>query len=528
MTHDAVILGAGHNGLVAAAYLARAGRSVLVVERRREIGGLAVTEEVGAGTGFRCGAVFAGVETFSPAIIDELGLEGHGLRLLPSGGFLVLGTADHTLYFPPPADAAATSAAAPPVAGLSPDDAAALVDFDGFLRRLADALAPLLAAPLPDLEPSGAAGFLDLLWPALRLRRLGRRDLAEAMRLLPMPIADVVDERFENPLLRAAVAAGGLTGSWLAPRSAGSTFNLLLHRCGGRRGAIGYPRFAAGGPGALSAALAAAARAAGAEIRTSSEVERIVVESGTASGVVLAGGEEIRAGAVISGADPKKTWLELLEPRHLEPSFLRAARNIRCRGTVAIAGFTLDRLPPLGGVSDPEKLRGRIQIGASVDDLERAFDDAKYGRLPRRPYLDLTIPSIADPGLAPAGKHVLHAWVQYPPYHLRDRGWDDARDDLAEIVERTISEVSPGFSDIVLERRLSTPVDLERRFGVTEGCLYHVEPALDQELYMRPLPRWAGYRTPIRNLYLCGAGTHGGGGLTGLPGRNAARVILKD
>jgi phytoene dehydrogenase-like protein len=523
-TYDALILGAGHNGLVAAAYLARAGRSVLVVERRREIGGLAATEEVAAGTGFRCGAVFSSVESFSPEIAAELGLAERGLKLLPSGGFLALGDESRTLFFPPPADG--SDAAPASLDALSADDAAAFVDFDCLLRRLADALAPVLGAPLPDLEPSAPASYLDLLWPALRLRRLGRRDLAEAMRLLPMPIADAVDERFADPLLRAAAASGGLTGSWLAPRSPGSVLNLMLHRCGGRRGLIGYPRFAAGGPGALADALAAAAKDA--EIRTGAEVERILVDGGETSGVALAGGEEIRAGAVVSGADPRRTLLGLVDPRHLEPSFLRAARNVRCRGTVAIACFALDRLPELGGVADPEKLRGRIQIGASVDDLEQAFDDAKYGRLPRRPYLDVTIPSIADPGLAPAGKHVLHAWVQYPPYHLRDRGWDDARDELADIVERTIAEVSPGFSDAVLDRRVTTPADLERRFGVTEGCVYHLEPALDQELYLRPLPRWAGYRTPVRGLYLCGSGTHGGGGLTGLPGRNAARVVLKD
>ncbi len=522
--YDAVVLGAGPNGLTAAGYLARAGHSVLVVERRREIGGLAATEEVAAGTGFRCGAVFSGVETFSPRVLRELDLEGSGgLQLLPSGGFLALGDEGRSLFLPPPAEDGGST-----VDGLSSEDAAALGELDGLLRRLAEAFESLFAAPLPDFEPSGLAEFLHWLWPALRLRRLGRRDLAEAMRLLPMPIADVVEERFEDPLLRAAIASGGITGSWLAPRSPGSMLNLLLHRCGGRRGLIGAPRFAVGGSGALTTALAAKAKEAGAEIRTGAEVESIVVRDGRANAVALVGGEEIQAGVVLSSADPKRTLLELIDPRHLEPSFLRAARNVRCRGTVAIAHFALDRLPEIGGVSDPDQLSGRIQIGASVDDLERAFDDAKYGRLPRRPYLDLTIPSIADPILAPEGKHVLHAWVQYPPYHLRDRGWDDARDELADIVERTIAEVSAGFSDVVLHRRLTTPLDLERRFGVTEGCVYHVEPALDQELYLRPMPRWADYRTPISGLYLCGSGTHGGGGLTGLPGRSAAKVVAED
>ena len=286
-------------------------------------------------------------------------------------------------------------------------------------------------------------------------------------------------------------------------------------------------RFVKGGPGALAAALAAAARAAGAEIRTGAEVERVLVKKGAARGVALAGGKEIAAATVVSGADPKKTFLELVDPKHLEPSFLLAARNLRSRGTVATVAFALDRLPAFAGVEEPRRHAGRIQIGATLDELERAFDDAKYGRVPRRPFLDLTIPSLADPGLAPEGRHVLHAWVQYPPYELREGSWEEARDELGAIVERTIAEHAPGFPEAVLARRVLTPADLAERFGLTGGCLYHLEPALDQELYLRPLARWARCATPIAGLYLCGAGTHGGSGLTGLAGRNAARVVLR-
>ncbi len=519
MKHDVVIVGAGHNGLVCAAYLARAGRSVLVLERRNVAGGCAVTEELAPG--FRCSATFAGVEGFEPTIAAELDLEGHGLRLLPPGGILVPREGAEALYLAPPDGTSAPS-------GCPPGDAEALIAFDAFLTRLAGALRPILSKPLPELEPSGLGGILELLGAGWLLRRLGKRDLREAMRYLPMPIADVLDERFEDDALKAAIGAGGIAGSWLGPRSPGSALNLLLHRLGRCRGALGFPQPAAGGTGALAEALRQAAEAAGATVRTEAEVERIVVKKGTATGVTLTSGEEIRAGTVVSNADPKTTLLGLVGPAELQPSFLLATRAVRSRGTVAIVKLALDRLPSFSGASgDPEQLAGRVQIGACLDDLERAFDDTKYGRLPERPYLDLTLPSIADPDLAPEGKHVLSAWVQFPPYHLRGQSWDDARDDLGDVVERRIEEYAPGFRQSIVARDVLTPLDLERRFGVAEGCLYHVEPALDQCLYMRPMPRWARHRMPIAGLYLCGSGTHGGGGLTGLAGRNAARVILE-
>ena len=518
-THDVVIVGAGHNGLICAAYLASAGRSVLLLERRATAGGRAVTEEFASG--FRCSATFAGVEGFDPTIADELKLEAHGLRLLGAGGILVPRPGKEALYLAPPNGSAAPRC--------PPGDAEALVAFDGFLRRLAEALVPILSKPLPELEPSGLRGILELLGTGWLLRRLGGRDLREAMRFLPMPIADALDERFEDDALKAAIGAGGVTGSWLGPRSPGSALNLLLHRLGGCRGALGFPRPAAGGTGALTDALRRAAEAAGVTVRTETEVERIVVERGAARGVVLASGEEIPASVVVSNADPKTTFHELVGPALLAPSFALAASNIRSRGTVAIVKFALERLPSFAGAAgDPELLSGRVQIGACLDDLEKAFDDTKYGRLPERPYLDLTLPSIADPSLTPEGQHVLSAWVQFPPYHLRDRAWSEAADELGSIVERRIEEHAPGFRETILARDVLSPLDLERRFGVREGCLYHVEPALDQFLYMRPIPRWARHRMPIDGLYLCGSGTHGGGGLTGLAGRNAARAILSD
>lgn len=525
--YDAVIVGAGHNGLVCAAYLARAGRSVLVLERRQVLGGCAVTEEFTSG--YRCSATFPSAETFEPTIIDELKLADHGLRLLEPGGILVPRAGHEPLFLPPPSVGEAGETISTESAGLSATDAAALIEFDAFLRRLADAIGPIWSKPLPALEPKGLSGFLELLGAGWLLRRLGKSDLREAMRFLPMPLADVLDERFESAALKAAIAASGITGSWLGPRSPGSALNLLLHRLGRRRGALGYPQLVAHGSGALTEALGQAAQAAGATLRTGATVTRIRVAKGSAAGVTLASGETIAARTVISNADPKTTLLRLVEPLHLDPSVLVAFRAIRSRSTVAIVKLALDRLPGFAGtVGEPGRLAGRIQIGASLDELEQAFDATKYGELPQRPYLDITIPSITDPSLAPSGKHVLSAWVQFPPYHLRGKDWSEARDGLADIVVRRIEEHAPGFAAGIEARDVLTPRDLEERFAVGEGCLYHVEPALDQCLYMRPAPRWGRYRMPIAGLYLCGSGTHGGGGLTGLAGRNAARRVLSD
>ena len=522
--YDAVIVGAGHNGLVCAAYLARNGRSVLVLERRQVTGGCAVTEEFASG--YRCSATFPGVETFDPAILDDLSLADHGLRLLEPGGILVP-RPDAEPLFLPPSNGATAAAAWAETTRCSAADGEAFATFDAFLRRLAEAAGPIWSKPLPALEPTGLGGVLELLGTGWLLRRLGQRDLQEAMRFLPMPLADVLDERFESDALKAAIGAGGITGSWLGPRSPGSALNLLLHRLGRCRGALGFPQFAVRGTGALTEALRRAAESAGATVRTGAAVARIRIAKGAACGVTLVSGEEIAARTVISNADPKTTLLRLVEPLAIDPSVAQAARRIRSRGTVAVVKLALDSLPEFSGTGrEPQYLAGRIQIGSSLDELERAFDATKYGRLPERPYLDVTIPSIADSSLAPVGKHVLSAWVQFPPYHLRDRSWSTAREELAEIVVGRIEEHAPGFAASVLARDVLSPLDLEQRFGVGEGCLYHVEPALDQCLYMRPMPRWARYRMPIEGLYLCSSGTHGGGGLTGLAGRNAARRVL--
>ncbi len=517
--HDVIVIGGGHNGLVAAAYLARARRSVLVLERLSTVGGSVVTADIAPG--FRGPLVFSGAERFHPRIINELRLARHGLEVIrPVGGTFVPIPDSQPLYLQP----SGVSPSSP--LRLSDPDQAALEDLRRFVARIDSALGRLLTGTLPRVAMTNALGWLATAW---RLRRLGPDEMPEVLRFLPMPVQDVVDERFDHEALKAALAAPGLNASWLGPRSAGSAFGLLQQRPVWSGGLLAAPRFVARGPGALSEAIAAAARDAGAQIRLEAEVAQIVVEQGRATGVVLASGEQIRSHIVVSGLDPKRTLLDLVEPGWLDPEQRRAVTNLRARGSVAVVRLALDRAPRfVDAPADESYLWGRIQIGASLEYLERAYDAAKYGRVPEKPLIEPTIPSLADPALAPRGKHVALALVQFTPRQLRSSTWHEARERLGDTVVALITEHAPGFDDSVLHREVLTPEDIERRLGLTGGCLYHLEPALDQALLLRPLPGWYRYRSPLPNLYLCGPGTHPGGGVTGLPGRNAARRVLAE
>jgi phytoene dehydrogenase-like protein len=361
------------------------------------------------------------------------------------------------------------------------------------------------------------------------IRKLGKKDMYRLLRWAPMAVADLVAEFFETELLRATVAARGIFGTFFGPWSAGSSLVLLIRAAGDRHPA-GSAFFAAGGMGALTQAMTSAAKQAGAEVRTDVEVKEVRIKDGVAKGVVLASGEEIEARTVISNADPKRTFLKLVDPAHLGPDFVQKVQNYRAPGTVAKINLALSRLPEFTALkgSTNGAMRARIHIGPEIDYLERAFDESKYGKFSRQPYLEITIPSLTDPSLAPAGKHVMSIYMQYAPFNLRDGDWESQRGALGDTVLNTLAEYAPGLPQLVLNAQIITPKDLEATYGLSGGHIFHGELALDQFFTMRPLLDWAQYRTPITNLYLCGSGTHPGNGLTGGSGANAAQAIVRE
>jgi phytoene dehydrogenase-like protein len=520
--YDVVIIGGGHNGLTAAAYLARAGRSVLVLERRHVVGGAAVTEEVFPGFHFSvCSYV---VSLLRPEIIRELDLARHGLQLLPlDGTFTPLPSGD---YLWRTDDHAFTRRE---LTRHSPRDAARYDEFGAAMARMAEFVKPLLAALPPDPQRPGFRGALQLAGLARRFKQLAASDQSRFVQMMSMSAVDFLRQWFETDALIATMSASGIIGTFLGVRSPGTAYVLLHHYMGEIDGVFRSWGLARGGTGAVSNAIAAAAREAGADIRTNAAVTRIRSRNGTADGVVLDNGDELNARIVVSSADPHVTFLRLLEPSELPADFVAAIRNFRFRGAAAKVNLALDALPRFTARPEgDEHLRGAISISPSVDYMERAYDEAKYGAFSRRPYMDIVIPSLTDPGVAPPGKHVMSCFVQYAPYHLSSGTWDDQRESLGDTVIDTLAEYAPNIRDIVLHRQVVTPLDLEREWGLTEGNIFQGELSPDQLFFMRPVPGLAQYRTPLRGLYLCGAATHPGGGIMGAPGRNAARKILAD
>jgi phytoene dehydrogenase-like protein len=522
-TYDVVVIGAGHNGLICSAYLARTGLRVLVLERRERPGGTTDTAEIAPG--FRVPAAAHTVGRLRSSLIRDLRLGDHGLRLIEPEARAFLPGRDGaalTLWSDP-------TRTADEIAALSPADAEAYPRFDRKFRSLASLMARLHSMTPPDVSRPSLRDAAKGLGLVRALRALGGPAQArEALRVLPMPVADFVGEAFQTGLVQAAVAARGVQYTAMSPRSAGTTAVLLSDSVGGDAGAAGQATLAVGGPGALAEALGSAARAFGAEVRCGVEVTAVTTHGDTASGLALSTGEEISARAVVSAADPKRTLLGLVDPEALGPTLVWRARNIRASGTVAKVNLALDGLPRFEGSDGDERIRGRIVLTTGIDDLDRAFDATKYGRLSNTPYLEATIPSLSDPSLAPEGSHVMSLIVQWAPYHLREGGWDELREELGDLVLKTLEEVAPGISGLVRERQVLTPLDLERDYGLTEGHPLHAEPGLDQFFAWRPLWGWARYRMPIRGLFLCGAGAHPGGGVTGAPGANAAREIVAD
>jgi phytoene dehydrogenase-like protein len=519
--YEAIIIGGGHNGLVAAAYLAKTGKKVLLVERRPLLGGIAATEEIYSGFKFATGAHLAG--SLAPEVVADLSLRQHGFELLFFEPLLFapLGGQSGLIIPSIPAKAAGE------IGRFSRKDAAAYVRFCALTKKLSTFTRAVYGVALPDHGGGEHFNLPELVKLAWSFHRLGEKDMYEYLRILPMSISDFLNEWFETDLLKAALGAAGLVGSFVGPRQQGTAFLFLHHQLGASNGALRTAGFVRGGIGKLSESLASAAQQHGAAIRTDAEVARIITRNGAASGVVLTNGEEIGAGRVISSADVKTTFLRLVEPTYLDPHFLLQVKNIRARGTVAKVNLALDGLPKFTGAESGKELGGVIHIGPSLEYLERASDAAKYGRFSEKPFLEITIPSLADASLAPAGKHVMSIWMQYAPYDLRQNNWKDERQALGDTVIDLIEEYAPGFKSLILHRQVLTPLDLEEIFGVSGGHMYHAEMALDQILLTRPVPGWARYATPIGNLYLCGSGSHPGGGVTGLPGYYAAKEILR-
>jgi phytoene dehydrogenase-like protein len=525
---DAIVVGGGHNALVTAAYLARAGKRTLVLERRSHVGGAAETAELG---GVRVPRLADTVGRIRPSVVKDLDLRSHGLRLVAP---------DVRLFAPQPDGRAVTlwTDQARTVAGLrdwSGHDADAYPDFDRLVRSLGKFLAELAAETPPDIKAPGIGDALTGLKLGRTFRGLGKHDSHTILRVLPMAVADFVAEAFETDALRAAIAWRGVRSSFLGPWSAGSTAILLADGAGNDGGAAGQTVFAIGGPGALSEALASAARAAGAEIRRGADVVAITSHDNRATGVVLASGEELSASIVVSGLDPKRTLVGLADPVTIGPSMRWRARNYRTPGVVAKVNLVVDRLPRFTAAAgdDDQLLRGRILAAPGIDAIERAFDAAKYGRVSETPVLEATIPSLVDPSLvdgAPAGTHVVSVSAQYAPYKLRGGTWDDdgRSDAFGDNVVAVLDGLAPGFASSVRAREVITPLDLERDYGLSGGHPLHGEQALDQFFLWRPFLGSGRYRLPIDGLYLCASGAHPGGGITGQPGQNAAREILSD
>ncbi len=519
--YDAVIIGGGHNGLTAAAYLAKAGKKVLVLERRHVLGGAAVTEEIYPGFKFSvCSYV---VSLLRPEVIRELELPNYDLEIIPlDSTFTPMPDGDYLFR------CGDHSRNRREIARHSVADAEAYEEYGKLMVQMAMAVKPMLGLIPPEPTSWNPSELLGLARVGKHFRALKDTLLYDLTKLMTMSSADFLDEWFETEVLKATMSASGIIGTFMGPRSPGTAYVLLHHYMGELDGVFRSWGFARGGMGAISRAIADAARHYGAEIRTEAAVERVLVKNGRAYGVV-SGGEEYHAEVIVSGVDPKRTFLKLMDSQQLDPEFLRQVRLFKIRGSSAKVNLALDALPNFSSMpGEGPHLSGAISISPSVDYIERAYDDAKYGEFSRRPYLDIILPSRLDPGMAPPGKHVMSIFVQYAPYHLKAGSWAEKREALGDTVIDTLSEYAPNIKDIILHRQVVTPWDLEQEFGLTEGNIFQGELTLDQLFFLRPVPGWAKYRTPVKNLYMCGSCTHPGGGVMAASGRLAALEILKD
>ncbi len=526
--YDVVVIGAGHNGLTTAAYLARSGLRTLVLENRAIVGGACVTEEVFPGykvstTSYLCSLL-------QEKVIRDLDLPKYGYQVFPK---------DPAFFSPFPDGRSLilwseTRRTCEEIAKFSRRDAEAYPRYEEFIDHLARFVEPLLLETPPDVVGRNLGDWQKLAGLGHRLSKMSGRELVGHLRILSQSVKDFLDPWFESEQLKVALATDGVIGTKGGPYSPGTAY-VLFHHCmggvGGKRGLWGFVR---GGMGGITQALAASARSAGAEIRTGARVERILAKDGRTTGVALASGEEIHARVVASGVDPKRTFLKLLEPRQIADEFLDAIKALKIEGVSMKINLALDGLPDFRCVPGAElgpHHKTTIHICPTLEYIERAYDESKYGRPSERPMLEMTIPTTYDSTLAPPGKHLMNIFLQYTPYTLSPQvapNWHALKDRYADRVLNLIEEYAPGFKNLVLHRHVLSPLDLEEEYGLTGGNIFHGEMSVDQLYFLRPVPGWAKYRTPIRGLYLCASGTHPGGGVMGAPGHNAAREILKD
>jgi phytoene dehydrogenase-like protein len=518
--YDAIIIGGGHNGLTCAAYLARAGRKVLVLERRHVLGGAAVTEEVFPGFKFSVASYV--VSLLRPEIIRDLDLPRHGMELLPLDGTLTPMPSGDYLWRVN--DHYKTRRE---IARHSRLDAEAYDEYGKAMVEMGRFAKPILGMLPPDPTSLDPRGLLQLLSIGKRFRDMRFHDRLNQVQLLTMSAVDFLDQWFETDVLKATMSASGIIGTFLGVRSPGTAYVLLHHYMGELDGVFRAWGFAKGGNGSVSAAIASAASAFGAQIRTNAPVAHVLVDGGRTKGVVLEGGEEVHADVVVSGADPRRTFLGLVGEKHLPEDFVQSIRRFKFRGSSAKVNLALGELPNFTCMPGRgAHLRGAVSISPSIAYLEQAYDDAKYGEISRRPYMDIVIPSMLDPAMAPPGKHVMSIFVQYAPYHLNG-GWTDARREaLGDAVVDTLTQYAPNFRSAILHRQVVTPADIERIVGLSEGNIFQGELSLQQMFFLRPAPAWSRYRTPVEGLWQCGSGTHPGGGVMGASGRNAAFALL--
>jgi phytoene dehydrogenase-like protein len=520
--YDAIIIGGGHNGLTAAAYLARAGREVLVLERRHLLGGAAVTEEIFPG--FKYSVCSYVVSLLRPEVIQELQLHKHGLHLMPlDGGFTPMEDGNYLASYPDEASNIEE------IRRHSRRDADRYVEFNNMMYDLAFAVKPILAMVPPDPGSPGIGGLRTLRELSKHVQSLGKKKFYWLTKIMTMSAYDFLREWFETDILISSITLTSIIGTMLGVKSPGTAYVLLHHYMGELDGALTAWGAQKGGTGAISEAIASAARSFGAEIRCNSPVAQIIVKNGQAVGVALENGDEIYGKTIVSGCDPMVTFRKLVDEKELPADFIDAIDKFKFRGSSGKVNISLDGLPDFPAMEDKGLIGGMIQICPNTDYMERAYDDAKYDDFSKQPLMELVIPTIIDPTMAPPGKHMMSIFVQYASYNMPAHGdRDQQREAFGQAVIDTVAEYAPNFKDLILHKQVLTPWDMEQEIGLTEGNIFHGELTLDQLFFMRPATGWADYRTPIRNYYQCGSGTHPGGGITSGPGRLAALEILKD